>query len=107
MEFKKEDNSLKSSKGNVPSKGMNLQKQSLLPANITSLVDARLASLSTNEAKIAWLNGINLKIDVLAAKVTAQKSKNILAELKDLLNQKIDAINNVEVDSSVLNNLLQ
>lgn len=78
-----------------------------LPANISPLIDAKLATLSTADAKLAWLNAVNAKIDALSAKVTAQKSKDVLGALKDLLNQKIDAINNVGVDSSIINNLLQ
>lgn len=79
----------------------------LLPANISVLIDTKLATLSTNDTKLAWLNAVNQKIDALSAKVTAQRSKDILTALKDLLNQKIDAINNVGVDSSIINNILQ
>lgn len=84
-----------------------VQKSSLLPANISPLIDTKFAAFATSDAKIAWITSINQKIDILAAKVTSQRSKDILSALKDLLNEKLDAINNVGVDSSIINNIIQ
>lgn len=88
-------------------RGSTMQKNSLLPANISSLIDTKLASFSTDDTKLTWLNTINRKIDTLVTRVSAQKSKDLLAALKDLLNQKIDTIGSVGVDSSTINDLLQ
>ncbi len=94
-------------RGNDAPKTTSAVSANLLPANISVLIDTKLSTLSTSDAKLAWLNAINQKIDTLASKVTAQKSKNILAALKDLLNQKIDTINNVGVDSTLIDDILE
>jgi hypothetical protein len=80
---------------------------SLIPASINTLIDTKLGNMADNTSRVAWLSNVNDKIDILSTKVTSQKSKDILSELKDLLTQKIDAINGGTSASSLLNGLLQ
>ena len=82
-------------------------KVSLLPANLSALIDGKLGNMADDTSRVTWLSNINDKIDILATKVTSQKSKDILSELKDLLTSKIDTINGGVTASSLLNGLLQ
>jgi len=82
-------------------------KVSLLPASLNTLIDGKLGNMTDDTSRVAWLSNINDKIDILATKVTSQKSKDLLSELKDLLTKKIDTINGGVTSSSLLNGLLQ
>jgi hypothetical protein len=81
--------------------------QSILPASLIKALDAKIATFPDDASKITWLTAVNVKIDALAAKVSAQKSKDILAALKNLINERIDALNGNTVDTTTLGNLLQ
>ena len=70
-------------------------------------IEKKLSSLSTNEAKLAWLNGVNAKIDALSAKVTSQNTKDMLSRVKSEIDQKIDELNGNAVTPDVISNLLQ
>ena len=82
-------------------------KVSLLPTSLSTLIDGKLGNMADDTSRLTWLSNINDKIDILAIKVTSQKSKDILSELKDLLTSKIDTINGGVTASSLLNGLLQ
>lgn len=82
-------------------------KVSLLPASLSTLIDGKLGNMADDASRVIWLNNVSDKIDVLATKVTSQKSKDMLAELQDLLTQKIDTINGGTGTSNLLNGLLQ
>lgn len=89
-------------------KEWNQQKTGVtLPASVAQALDNRLATFTDTESKLAWLNGVNAKIDALAAKVTSQKSKDLLNALKNLINSKIDDLNGNSIDSTTITNLLQ
>lgn len=83
-----------------------VRKAKLLPANIGATIDAKLSKFSTDADKLAWLKGVVTKIETLESKVTARKTKAVLAELKDLLNEKIDSLNGTASDADVINELL-
>ena len=70
-------------------------------------IEKKLSTLSTNEAKLAWLNGVNAKIDALSAKVTSQNTKDMLSRVKSEIDQKIDELNGNAVTPDVFSNLLQ
>lgn len=88
-------------------KNWNTKQNTVLPANINKALDTKLATFSTDAEKITWLNSINSKIDTLITKVTSTKTRNTLNALKDLINEKIDAINGNNVDDSTIENLLK
>lgn len=79
----------------------------VLPAEVATALDNKLATIASDSEKLTWLAGVNTKIDALSARITAQKSKDLLAALKDLINTKIDALNNNSVDTATVNSLLQ
>lgn len=64
----------------------------LLPDSIGTKIDAKLAAIATDAAKIDWLNAVIAKVEALEAKAKSKKAKSLFAELKDLLNEKLDAL---------------
>ncbi|MDQ1343610.1 MAG: hypothetical protein QG650_329 [Patescibacteria group bacterium] len=84
-----------------------VKKVQLLPAKIGTSIDAKLTALSTDTEKLAWLNAVIGKVEALEAKVKSKKSKAVLTELKDLLNQKVDALEGNDATEDAINEILQ
>lgn len=87
--------------------GKNPQNTVTLPASINTAIDAKLAAITTDAEKLAWLNAVNTKIDILLTKSLSAKSVALLNALKWLINDKIDVINWTGVDSNSILNILQ
>jgi len=70
-------------------------------------IDAKLATLSTKEAKVSWLNAVNVKIDALKAKVTSKKSTRLLEGLQDAINSELDELNGTDLTDETIDGLLK
>lgn len=78
-----------------------------LPPNVLRSLEAKLSRFDTDEKRMAWIESVNTKIDVLMAKVSSSRSKALLQALKELLTRKADEIRQKNDDDAMLNNLLQ
>lgn len=79
----------------------------LLPASIGTKIDAKLAALATDAARAEWLNAVIAKVEALETKAKSKKAKSLFSELKDLLNEKLDAIDGTSTDANSLDGLIQ
>lgn len=84
-----------------------VRQTKLLPASIGTKIDTKLASLASDAARSEWLNAVIAKVETLEAKAKSKKVKSLFSELKDLLNEKLDAVNGTSTDSSVIDGLFQ
>jgi hypothetical protein len=78
----------------------------MISKTISDKLDAKLAAMPDSATKITWLQNVNTKIDALASKVSGQKTKNLLNEFKNLINNKIDELSGNTVDENTLSKIL-
>lgn len=79
----------------------------VLPKGIDTAIDAKLAAMTTNEDKTAWLNGVITKVKALEEKAKKPKNKAVLKALGALLTQKLEEIQSSGEADLNLNDLLQ
>ncbi len=91
--------------GNRPARETRQAK--LLPVSIGTKIDAKLAALGTDAARAEWLNAVIAKVEALEAKAKSKKAKSLFSELKDILNEKLDAIDGTTTDVNSLDSLIQ
>lgn len=73
---------------------------------INKILDTKLAKFSTDAEKLAWLGNITAKVDAVLVKISSAKTKETLQALKDLVGERVDALNGT-TSESVIESILQ
>ncbi len=95
-------------RNNLPKNPIQIVKQNqILPASVGSTIDKKLATFSSTDDKITWLKWVSSKIDTLLTTVSAPKTKILLIALQNLIKEKIDTLNGITSDESLINDLLK
>lgn len=77
-----------------------------LPTSVTTALDAKLSTFSSDSERVTWLGNVNTKIDAILPKISSTKNRAILESLHELISQKIDSLNGVSSSDSLLNSIL-